>query len=78
MRNCFFCDVRECPDHGIDGNFTDDCPYLPPDPPDEDEERNFREYEEEMANLELEEEQARELEKHILAEGLSSHAKKEI
>ena len=50
MRNCFLCN-EPCAYAGIDGNFSQDCPRFPDEDHDEEVERNFREYEDEMMSL---------------------------
>ena len=51
MRNCIFCDVPSCPNNGID-LWVDECAYFPSKEMDEDERRNFEEYEDELAQQE--------------------------
>lgn len=54
MTNCLFCDIKmNCTWAGVDRWV--DCPNFP-DEEDEDERNNRLEYEEEMAELEMEEE----------------------
>lgn len=53
MINCILCEFRNCEWWGVD-RFMDQCPYSQDDNEDDEECENLKEYEEEQAELEME------------------------